>query len=90
MRVRLAGVPAAYTTTNDVMVVDEEQNLYLIGRDDLVVTPLNYADAMLVAGFYEPVHALDWSDLDTFIRVVRIETRAGSPGEPSGIPAMNE
>ena len=89
MRVRLAGIPAAYTTATDVMVVDEEHNLYLVGRDDLAVTPLNHDDAMLVAGFYEPVHVLDWSELDTLIRVIRVESDPGASGEPAEIPAMN-
>ena len=58
MRVRLAGIPAAYTLATDVMVVDEDDNLYLIGCEEPAVTPLDDSDTMLIMGFYEPVQSV--------------------------------
>jgi hypothetical protein len=73
MRVRLTGVPASYTIATDLMVVDEEGNLYLASREQPGITQLDEADAMLVAGFYEPVQACDWREVDAFLRVIHLD-----------------
>jgi hypothetical protein len=81
MRIRLAGVPASYTTATDLMVMDEDGNLYLASRDQPGITQLSQPDALLVAGFYEPAVTCDWHEIDAFLHIIRLNDDADGASE---------
>jgi hypothetical protein len=54
------------------MVIDEDGNRYLVSDDQPHVVRLNRTDAMLVAGFYEPVPENSWREIDTFFEDVDV------------------
>ncbi len=82
MQVRLAGVPAAYTVAAGLLVVDANENHYLVARDEPAVTRLNRGEAMLIMSFYEPVQSMRWHSIEAVAKALRDADGSARPNVP--------
>lgn len=64
MLYRLAGIPAPFLDNDEVLVADEDGNLFLHDRDTANLTPVPAAEIATVVTFYEAAFETDWRAVD--------------------------
>lgn len=84
MRYRLVGVPASFSTVDDILIQDEHGDLYLLNRRTTCPERVADLDVPMVFTFYEPVERTRWTDLGE-LSVMRVRL---APATPSSLDAV--
>jgi hypothetical protein len=78
---RLAAVPAAFTSTDNLLLEDERGRLFVLERDGASLEPVEERDENLIMSFYEASQDATWRSADDVTRLFcrNVEDGAG-PG----------